>query len=108
MKTQIGLESNRQSIALRLNDKLEILLPSNPSTGYMWIEKQSADRQILRLEKSGLITDKKIEHYGQGGDQYWIFGAINNGHSSIVLNYQQPWDDTTISQTFQLTIVVSK
>ena len=105
---QVGLESNGQTLTLKVNKQLEILLPSNPTTGYMWVEIKTADFQNLQLDSSDLITDSPVKQYGKGGHQHWLFTAVSPGQSDILFQYQQPWDDETIDQTFRLTIVVNE
>ncbi len=107
MMQQVGLESNGQTLTLQVQKQLEIILPSNPTTGYMWVEIHKGDMKFFRLDSSDIITDGSIEQYGKGGHQRWLITSISPGQSDILFRYQQPWDDTTIDQTFQLTVVVS-
>ena len=53
-----------KTIEVRVDDELEVILPGNPTTGYVW-EVSSLDSSILRLNKSEfLASDKAI---GSGG-----------------------------------------
>ncbi|MEI1420938.1 protease inhibitor I42 family protein [Bacillus cabrialesii] len=105
---QAGLESNGQTVMVQVQKQLEILLPSNPTTGYMWVEVRTTDLQNLRLDSSDLITDGSVKQYGKGGHQRWLFTAVSPGQSNILFQYQQPWDETTVDQTFFLTVAVTE
>ncbi|CAM3594716.1 hypothetical protein GCM10009865_38510 [Aeromicrobium ponti] len=104
-----GFELNGQSLSLKVNNQMQILLPSNPSTGYMWVEKGiAASLHNLQLDCSDLMTDGPVGQYGKGGFQRWVFTAVSPGHSVIIFHYQQPWDEMAVDQTYKLTVVVSE
>lgn len=105
-RKRIGIESNEQTLMLKVKQQLEINLPSNPTTGYMWVEAKIDDLQVIQLDKADLIPDGPVNSYGKGGTQYWLFTAVNTGQDDILLQYQQPWDDDKIDRTFRLTVVV--
>lgn len=79
---------------VKIGEQFEVVLPSNPTTGYQWYE--SLDKSILTLvEKSFRPGSDKI---GSGGLQIFIFNAIARGETSIYLQYKRPWESIPVKE----------
>nr|WP_281272795.1 protease inhibitor I42 family protein [Tumebacillus permanentifrigoris] len=101
----VGPEVNGHTFTLQEQEQLQILLPANPTTGYRWVEVQTGN---LRLDQTGFVPGGRPGIYGSGGLQEWVFTAIHPGQSEILMRYQRPWDDSTVHDTFRLTVHVKK
>lgn len=78
-----------KTIELRVRDELEVVLPANPTTGYVW-EVSSIDSTVLRLEKSEFMPgDKAI---GSGGMEVIKLHAIAKGSSDVRLLFHRPFE----------------
>ena len=102
---RLSMEDNGRTVELRVNDRLEVALGGNPSTGYDW-EIASLDSSILRQ------VDNEFKPYydriGSPGDVILRFEAIALGQMVLRLIYHRPWENVPPMETFEATIVVKQ
>lgn len=103
---KVGLADMGRTIVMPGHELLEIQLPANPTTGYRWVEISLGDPQSLPLQSTSYHPTGAPGLVGSGGYQEWTFLAEQPGHNELLLRYQRPWDDSTISQTFALIVEV--
>jgi len=101
-------KNNGDSFSLEINDVINIKLISNPTTGYRWVLIEEIDGSIISLIDSEFIQSKKDkELVGTGGYEIFSFKAIPKGKTSIILNYERPWEDEVEPlETFEIIILV--
>jgi len=101
-------KNNGDSLNLKINDVVEIRLESNPTTGYSWILSDKIDNTIVSITGPEFIQSKKDkELVGAGGYEIFTFKAISKGKTSIILNYERPWEEEVDPlETFKITISV--
>lgn len=95
---KINLDDNGSKISIADGDTIIIELPENPTTGYMWIIKNSKTEQITEKSNSYTSTSTGI---GSGGTRIFEFIVKTGGGESIILDNVQRWNND-IYQTFQL------
>jgi inhibitor of cysteine peptidase len=78
-----------KTVELQVGDELEIALPANPTTGYVW-EVSSVDSVVLKLDKSDFFVGDKM--IGSGGTTVMKLHAITSGSSSVKLIYHRPFE----------------
>jgi len=95
-----------KTVEIRVDDELEVILPGNPTTGYVW-EVSSLDSSILRLNKSEfLASDKAI---GSGGMEIIKFHAFASGTSEVRLIFHRPFEQNIPPlKTFEVTVIIKK
>ncbi len=71
-------------------DKGVVILTANPTTGYEWSYKASAEG-ILTLEKDDYIPDN-TELAGSGGIGVWIFRGAAEGEVTLTYEYARSWE----------------
>jgi inhibitor of cysteine peptidase len=101
-------EDNGDTVAMHNGDKLEIALPSNPSTGYEW-EIASFDKSILEEGNHEYIQDPSPGPepiVGSGGTNIFRFAAISTGRTPLTLIYHRSWENLPPEETFEVQIVV--
>lgn len=93
------------SVHLREGEILEIILTSNPSTGYRW-EVAPAD-EIL-LEQQGNWEFKPASRaLGAGGTLALRFKAVRRGEADFKLIYRRPFEPEVLPiQSFEIKLVV--
>ncbi len=93
-------------VELRIGDELEVTLPGNPTTGYVW-EASSLDPALLKQDNPAFLpADKSI---GSGGLEVIKLLAIGEGSSEIKLIYHRPFEKNKPSvKTFAITIIIKK
>ena len=101
-------KNNGDSINLKINDSLEVKLESNPTTGYSWFLNDNVDVTIVSVSDPVFIeSEKDKELVGAGGYEIFIIKAISKGKTSIILNYEIPWEEEVEPiETFEITISV--
>ncbi|MDD5622469.1 MAG: protease inhibitor I42 family protein [Actinomycetota bacterium] len=101
-------KNNGDSLNLKINDTIEIRLESNPTTGYGWFLSDKADSTIVSVTDPEFIEPKKDkELIGAGGYEIFTIKAISKGKTSIILNYERPWEEGVEPiETFEITISV--
>jgi inhibitor of cysteine peptidase len=88
----IILKQEGGQFTARPGDILEITLPANPSTGYIW-EVEGLDEQFLKMEgepetKSGENTNL----VGAPVTQTFHFKALAPGQATLTMAYRRPWE----------------
>ena len=78
------------SVALALDQRLIVRLPSNPSTGYRWSVVQQTTGV---LEPDGApVYEKGGGDAGAGGTETWKFVPTKAGEETLRLEYRRLWE----------------
>ena len=88
---QLGDDDSGTAITLGTGETFEIVLSSNPTTGYSW----SAADVPACLEQEGeseYTSDAPAGMMGAGGAETWRFTAVEPGEGTLVLQYTRPWE----------------
>jgi len=99
-------ESGKQ-IELSAGDSLVVTLDSNPSTGFSWSLAGISDGAVI--EKVGNeYRAPETQLIGAGGQEIWMFKALEKGSTTIELKYSRPWETgVEPAETFIVTVVVN-
>jgi inhibitor of cysteine peptidase len=93
-----------------LNGTLDVVLESNPSTGYKWSVKSISDANVLAAVQSGYEAPKDAQKPPMPGApsmEVWTFNPLKTGTATIVMEYSRPWEGGTRDiKTFQLVVNV--
>jgi inhibitor of cysteine peptidase len=94
-----------QSVGLEVGDILEVVLPANPSTGYMW-EAGFYNQTVLKPNGEPEFSSSSAK-LGAQGSQKLHFEAIGEGETELVLVYRRSFENEGRNpQTFQVNVVV--
>ncbi|MBT4524234.1 MAG: protease inhibitor I42 family protein [Phycisphaerae bacterium] len=84
---------SERKIVLSVGRTFEIVLPSNPTTGYSW---------TLLIENPKIISNESHAYtpdaggrVGVGGNTIWNLKARKEGETSLTFSYQRPWEENT-------------
>lgn len=85
-----------QPISVQAGDEFQIVIESNPTTGYHWeiVGELDGSLQFISKEYSGSQTNA----VGSGGLDMWKFKATAPGETSITLGYYPPSNEPTEPQ----------
>lgn len=86
------------------NGFIEIMLPSMPSSGFLW-EISNYKKSMMQLESMDFIADS--DAIGCGGITVAKFRMIHRGKSDVVMIYRRPWLTET-HKIFTVTIDLEK
>jgi inhibitor of cysteine peptidase len=102
-------KDNGQSISIKTDEVVTILLESNATTGYGWVLSEETDASIVSLQSQDYkthIRNRKL--VGAGGFEIFMFRSVGQGSTDIVLNYRRPWEkDIAAANTFILKVDVA-
>ena len=98
------IDSGR-TVEIHPDDILEIVLDTNPTTGYQW-KIVAWDTDIV--EQSGEAVYKpKSDIIGSGGEMTFRFKALSSGQISLRFVYIRPFEENVPPiNRFEVTIVV--
>lgn len=100
---------NGKTVTLNTAVRLQVILESNPSTGYGWAVVKS-DNEILKPESNSFDNSECAEGIvGCGGKEIWNFTTANVGKTTLEMAYYRPWEtaDSAV-KSFTLTVEVSE
>jgi len=83
---------NGRTIELQVGQAFQLMLGSNPTTGYRWVYegKSSIVAQEGKQVYSADNPDKGL--MGGGGVERWTFRALKPGTETLRLEYRRPWE----------------
>jgi predicted secreted protein len=94
-------------IQVRAGQVFLIALPSNPSTGYHWIEAAGPDAGIA-VFRGAAYQAPETGVIGAPGQDVRAYEAIAVGSTTIALNYVSPGAEKTIGKSVQFSVIVTK
>lgn len=92
-------------IEVGVGQEFEIVLESNPSTGFEWQAPGALDKS-LKLVDSGFISPKK-QVPGAPGQQFWRYQGVSAGTSEISYEYLRSFEKgvpPATTSTFKVTV----
>lgn len=81
-----------QLITVKAGEAFDLVLPSNPSTGYHWNMDPELELNLVELVAQSYMAEEPVMP-GSGGVDVWSFRALNAGDTTIVLGYYSPDND---------------
>lgn len=109
-QSQRGIELNSEGECpqrLQVGQRLNVALPSNPTTGYRWILKDSAAAVLQARGPEVYSSPEQTGMVGTAGISTWRFQATASGEGTLLLVYQQPWAPEVVPvQRFECKVIV--
>ena len=78
-----------QLITVKAGETFELVVPSNPSTGYDWDIIPELDETLVQFVSQEYLPEQPVKP-GSGGVDVWTFRGINPGDTTVVLGYYPP------------------
>lgn len=89
----LELKKDRQCpLTLTKGQLLILSLPSNPTTGFRWMLRDTATNVLQSLGPEVYTNPEDAGLVGAGGISTWRFSAREPGEGRLLLTYQQPWE----------------
>lgn len=94
---------NGKLIDVNLTTRISLILPENPSTGYIW----SLDLPDgIQIESSTFLAASK-QMPGAGGEHTWVLRPLHSGDLVVHAKLWREWEgDQSVLQRFQVTLRV--
>ncbi len=85
-----SVDASRE-IVLAPNRTFEIVLPSNPTTGYDWVVHVDHPEVIKNV--SHKFAADSSGRVGVGGNTTWSLRTKKTGSAKLVFSYMRPWEE---------------
>ena len=79
--------SKKEIVCLKKGDILEIILGTNPSTGYEWSVVNIDSTKLKIVSESYIANQVNRAVVGGGGNKIYLFKTISKGNTAIELIY---------------------
>jgi len=76
------------------DERVEIRLPANATTGYEWVLDKGYHKRYVEFLKRGYEVANP-ELLGSSGTSVWLFKAGHEGVTELTLEYLRPWEEET-------------
>jgi inhibitor of cysteine peptidase len=91
---------------LKVGQRVLVLLPGNPTTGYTWQVDSKVDAKVLQqIGEPGFHQDSGL--IGAGGTESFLFEATAPGTTALSLSYSRPWESKAPEKTFTVQVTVA-
>ena len=98
---------NGQTVSMAVGDALQLSLPENPSTGYVW-SVVTNNEAVLRPDEDPAYTPVGTVMPGSGGRVTFSFTAIAQGNVNLQLILARPQETAVeAAETFALAVSVN-
>ena len=108
--SSVTLEQNQQSkcpLSLHVGQQFNLRLPSNPTTGFRWLLRDSAPQVLKSLGPEVYSNPEDSGLVGSAGQSSWRFEAAQPGSGRLLLVYRRPWETGVApEQTFDCQVTV--
>lgn len=85
------------TLKTKVGEEFQIVLTSNPTTGFRWTLEKRLDKNKINLVSSDYIPDKP-QLVGSGGNEVWVFKAVKSGKAKIFFEYSRPWEKGKVAE----------
>ena len=93
--SSVTLEQNQQSkcpLSLHVGQQFNLRLPSNPTTGFRWLLRDSAPQVLRSLGPEVYTNPEDAGLVGSAGVSIWRFAVTQAGVGQLALTYERPWE----------------
>lgn len=88
-EVEVDERSDGETVSLRVGDTVTVTLSENPTTGYRWIVRASAEGVCDVLQD---VYRPTIGRVGAGGTHMWQLRAARSGAGRLDLACLRPWE----------------
>lgn len=93
--SSVTLEQKQQSqcpLSLQVGQQFILRLPSNPTTGFRWLLRDSAPQVLQSLGPEVYTNPEDAGLVGSAGVSTWRFQVAKAGSGQLALTYERPWE----------------
>jgi inhibitor of cysteine peptidase len=87
----VGRDACGQPVAMEVDERLEVTLDGNPTTGFLWLATEPLPSGLRQEEERMYRRDSTL--VGGGGFFTLRFVALGEGEGELKLVYRRPWED---------------
>tara|TARA_R110000868_G_scaffold25848_3_gene100252 strand:+ start:26637 stop:27215 length:579 start_codon:yes stop_codon:yes gene_type:complete len=98
-------QQNKCPLSLQVGQQFILRLPSNPTTGFRWLLRDSAPQVLQSLGPEVYSNPEDAGLVGSAGVSIWRFQVAKAGEGQLALSYERPWEVGVVpAQRFECTI----
>lgn len=94
-----------QLLTVPAGETFDLVVPSNPSTGYHWNILPELDTNLVEFVEQNYFAEQPAT-VGSGGVDVWTFRAVSAGDTTVVLGYYPPGNETDPEEVVTFSIHV--
>jgi len=104
----LGAKDSGSNVALGVGQKLDVVLDSNPTTGYRWAVDATPSACLAQVGESTYTSEPNPSAMsGVGGKETWVFEGRSAGQTSLKLKYWRSFEPTVAPVSiFEVTVRV--
>lgn len=100
--------NTKQNVKIKKGNSFQVVLDSNPTTGYQWMYLMDPQEEKVKLVKSSyIINPSNPKMVGVGGKETLIFKAMKTGETRIILEYVRSFEPKKPAKIHTLDIAIS-
>ncbi|MGH8928190.1 MAG: protease inhibitor I42 family protein [Acidimicrobiia bacterium] len=96
-------DDDGSQIELSRGEQVELVLPGNPSTGYMWVVADASPVLEVMGEPE---FQPESDLVGAPGEFLFRFEAREPGTAQLLLTYERPFEESEPLDTFEVEVTV--
>ena len=85
-------ENNGEEYYLFRGEPFRLILPENPTTGYIWMVAEPTPENIVLVRQEYFPKNFGFPIIGGGGFRNMIFETIDKGRVELVIHLRRPWE----------------
>lgn len=102
--------NNNSTVTLKIGQKLNLTLKSNPTTGYSWEYSKKPDKTVLKeishtYKQDQVKSGKGATIVGAGGKDTWYYEVTGTGKTTMELKYIRSWEPDKAADNYKITII---
>ena len=105
---RVGATQSGGTVHLTPGQSLEVLLASNPTTGFSWSVDEMDTTVLTKTSSDYKPQSQDPLVVGSGGHDEWRFTAIAPGRTPLKMVYARTWESKQPADTFELTVIVDQ
>ncbi len=87
-------------------DRIEISLVANPSTGYSWTVEQEGSSVEFRSETfKSSVSSSDVAIAGAPGESVFTYDVVSEGQTKLIFRYRRSWEEEPPIDSHYLVII---
>lgn len=99
----LTLDDDGTQVALSTGEEIELVLPGNPSTGYVWVLTE-APSILEEVGETEFLPESDL--IGAPGEFHFRFVATATGTAQLLLVYERPFEEVEPVDAFEIEVTV--